>query len=69
MLILKMQRKMPESCIRCPFYDDVVGWCLPTVETDGAFHVFDFEYGASRDLEERDPRCPLMEVPDDDDCN
>ncbi len=68
MLILKMQRKMPEACIRCSFHDEVTGACLPTEETDGFFHTFDFdkENGCRRELEERDPRCPLKEVPDDD---
>ncbi len=67
MLILKLQRKMPESCIRCPFYDEVYGWCLATVGTDGCFHIFDFDIESQiqREDEERDPRCPLMEVPDD----
>ena len=68
MLILKMQRKMPESCVGCSFHDEVTGVCLPTEETDDFFYTFSFdrENGYLRAWKERDPRCPLMEVPDDD---
>lgn len=68
MLVLEMQRKMPDSCIGCSFHDDVTGACLPTEETDGFFYAFDFdrETFPSRAWKERDPRCPLKEVTDDD---
>lgn len=43
MLILKMQRKMPEACVGCSFHDEVTGVCLPTEETDDFFHTFSFD--------------------------